>query len=213
MSTIRTRAITKAKTGRKQHHWLQKEYIVAIYMALHSKENMVGIYNIDQCAFIIGVPSNSMKIMADNFRAYVGRTRLGTQSPRMEKAITKYKEFPEEQLRKLAVDYIEKTWNRQRGLINVERHINSIGRTTFVEYYDIFKAATADSDNQKEYLEKLSEKWTLKAKRTRLAKAINIFRCKCEKKALEMIIQSKKLEENTIEKAKMLLNKHFSDSE
>lgn len=207
----RTRAITKVKTGRKQHNWLQNEYIVAIYMALYSRENKVGIYNIDQCASIIGVPSNAMKIMADNFRAYIGKTRLGTHCPKMEKAITRYKDFPEEQLRKLAVDYIEKTWNRQRGLINIERHINSIGRKTFVDYYEIFKEATADSDNQKEYLEKMSKEWTPKARRSRLAHAISIFRCKCEKRALEMIIKSTRLDEETIERAKMLLNQHFPD--
>jgi len=131
---------------------------------------------------LIGVQSNAMKMMADNFRAYVGKTNLGTASPRMEKAITKYKNIPEEQLRKLAVDYIEKIWNRQRGLMDVQRYVNSIGKTTFVEYYEVFEEATRNSDNQKEYLEKLSEQWSDNSKRTKLSCAIMIFRSKCEKK-------------------------------
>jgi len=43
-------SITRTKV-RRQHNWLEKEYVVAIYMALHSSDNKVGIYNIDQCAF------------------------------------------------------------------------------------------------------------------------------------------------------------------
>lgn len=206
-TTTRARAITRVR-ARTQHNWLEKEYIVAIYMALYSRSDYkVGMYNIDQCAFLIGISSNAMKMMADNFKAYVGRSKLGTSSPRMEKAIVKYKNIPEEQLRKLAVDYIEKIWNRQRGLINVARYVNSIGKETFVDYYEIFKEATEDSDNQKEYLDKLSEAWTENSKRTKLSCAIMLFRCKCEKKALEIIIQSKRLSNDTIEKAKKLLNK------
>lgn len=213
-ATTKTRTRAIKRTGK--HNWLEKEYMVAIYMALHSKENKVGMYSIDQCAFLIGVSSNAMKMMADNFRAFLGETNLGTHSPRMKEAIVKYKTYPEEKLRKVAVDYLDKTWNNSRRLLDVKRYVNSIGTGAFVDYYEVFKKASLDSDNLKEYTKDLSDKWSQVGKMYRLNYANVIFKCILEKEALEIITKSQKITKSNrgaIEKANMLLSKHFPDAQ
>ena len=214
-ATITTKARTRAIRRTGQHNWLDNQYIVAIYMALYSKDNKVGMYNIDQCAFLIGIRPNVMKIMADNFRGYVGLNRLGTNCPSMKEAITKYKAFPEDKLRKLAVDYLETTWNNSRRLLDVKRYVNSIGTGAFVDYYEVFKKASLDSDNLKKYAKDLSDKWSEVGKMYRLNYANVLFKCILEKDALEIIANSKKITKKnreSIGKAKILLNKHFPEN-
>lgn len=200
--TRRTRPIEKGK-----HNWLEDEYILAIYMGLYSRdEHKVGIYNHYQCANIIGIKANSMKMMADNFSAYVGGANLGTDCRKMTDAFTKYKDFPEEKLRKLAVGYIEKTWNYQVRQVNVKRHIQSIGSAAFVDCYEIFETATKDLDHLEKYIDKLPHKWSKKSRELRMSHAVMLFKCICEKDALEMIIKSR-VKYETVRKAKELLNK------
>lgn len=212
METTKGKTRTRAIKRTGKHNWLEKEYVVAIYMALYSQDNKVGMFNLDQCAFIIGIQSNSMKMMADNFRAYIGKTRLGTHSPRMKDAIMKYKELSEEQLRKLAFDYLEKTWNDHGRLVNVERYVNSIGKKAFIDYYEVFEKAALDSDNLKSYTKHLSRRWNEAGKMHRLACATVLFKCICEKEALEIITRSTRIDKDTVEKAKMLLSKHFPEN-
>lgn len=208
---IRTRAIKK--TG--NHNWQEKEYIVAIYMALHTNNNKVGMYSIDQCAFLIGIRPNVMKMMADNFRAYVGKANLGANSLQMKEKITKYQAFSEEKLRNLAVDYLTTTWNNSKRILDVKRYVNSIGAGAFVNYYEVFKKASLDSDNLKKYAKDLSDKWSEVGKMYRLNYANVLFKCILEKDALEIIANSKKITKKnreSIGKAKILLNKHFPEN-
>lgn len=189
-----------------QHNWLDKEYAVAIYMALYSNDYKVWIYNHNQCANIFDMPVNAMKMMVDNFRAYAGKNRLGTSCPKMQAAFEKYKEMPKGQLAKLAIDYIEERWNLTRLPINVESYLRKIGKAAFIECYEIFEQAARDSDWQETYIEKLPERWNKNGRTLRVTFSILLFKCKRQKEALQLIAKSPRMEKEIIEKAKRLLN-------
>ncbi len=209
-SNIRTRAVTKARR-RESHKWSEKEYVLAIYMALYSNEYKVGIYNLDQCARCVDVKPHVFKMMSDNFRAFDGRANLGTNCPKMEKSFKKYKNIPQEELLKVAIKYIDRIWNLSRKKLDVEKYIKSIGQKAFVDYYELFEEATKDSDNIDKYVDKLPQEWNLEGRKIRTTCAVMLFRCKKEKEALSIIEKSKKLYPETIEKARMLLNKKLED--
>lgn len=198
-----------------QHNWLDKEYAVAICMALYSKdfnlsnshEYKVWIYNYHQCAEIFGMSANAMKVMVENFMAFDGKTRLDAKAPKMAEAFQRYKAMPKDQLMQLAIDYIEKTWDLPRRQINVGSYIRSIGKRAFVNHYEIFEKAAKDSDWQETYAEKLPKDWNEQGRNMRVDFSIMLFKCKRQKEALELIVaKSPRLEEEIIEKAKKLLN-------
>lgn len=81
----------------------------------------------------------------------------------------------------------------------LETLLNKIGKSTFVEYYYVFK-----EDNNPE--EKLSETdFTLNSRRSRSSSARKIFREGLEIAALNKIIQSSRLEEEILNVAKEIL--------
>lgn len=197
---------------RGQHNWLEKEYMVAIYMALHSDECKIGLYNIEQCAFLFGIRPNTMKSMIDNFKAYAGKNNMGVgrTCPKMMSAFEKYKVISKEQLKQMSVDYFEKRWNRQRGNIDITRYVNSVGKSAFVQFYELFELASKDADNLEHYINQLPEEWSSESRKMRVVYSSILFQCKRDKDALELIIRSSKLNKDIVDKAKKLLAKKTS---
>lgn len=76
--------------------------------------------------------------------------------------------------------------------------LNKIGKKIFVDYYYIFKA----DDNPEE---KLPDKFTLNSRRGRSSSARRIFRNHQNLEALEIIINSDRLDSNTIQNAEQIL--------
>lgn len=200
------------KTIRKQNHiWQEKEQAVAIYMALYSPHDYkVGMFNIDQCAHYIGIRSDVMRIMVNNFKAFAGKANLGTNCEKMRKAFEKYEALPQKELLKLAENYIERLWELTRKKLDVARYLQAIGYKCFVDYYELLEKASKDFDNKNEYIDKLPHKWSLTGRTMRVAYSSYLFWCKKEQEALTMIANSRNTRKGmpeTIEKAKELLKK------
>ncbi|MEI6133244.1 MAG: DUF1413 domain-containing protein [Bacillota bacterium] len=81
----------------------------------------------------------------------------------------------------------------------LETLLNKIGKKMFIEYYDVFKI-----DDKPEEL--LPDTFTLNSKRSRSSSARKIFREGLQKAALKNIIESARLEDDTLRKAKRLLD-------
>jgi len=73
--------------------------------------------------------------------------------------------------------------------------LNKIGKSTFVDYYYVFK-------NDDDPISKLPQEFTLNSKRSRTSKARSIFRDNLNLEALQIIISSNRLDSELIEKAK-----------
>lgn len=82
------------------------------------------------------------------------------------------------------------------------RTLNSVGKSTFVKYYYCFKDKSRD-----ECIAQFDEDYTNKAKSTRTGHAQRIFREKKNLEALEIIINSGRVDEVTREQAKQILLK------
>ena len=68
------------------------------------------------------------------------------------------------------------------------RLLNSIGKSVFVEYYDIFSSSKLSTD---EKIEKLPREYSINGSRTRINCAKRIFERGLEKDALRIVIQAK----------------------
>lgn len=203
--------MTKNAVRKQNHNWQEKEQAVAIYMALHSPNDYkVGMFNIDQCAHYIGVRPSNMKVMVDNFKAFAGKSNLGTDCDKMRIAFEKYKDWPQERLLKLAENHIDYLWQLTRKELNVVRYIQAIGAGCFVDYYEILEKASKDYDKKNDYIDKLPHKWSLTGRAMRVAYSAYIFWCKKEQEALTIIANSRNTRKGmpeTIAKAKELLKK------
>lgn len=82
------------------------------------------------------------------------------------------------------------------------RTLNSVGKSTFVKYYYCFK-----DKNRDECIAQFDEDYTDKAKSTRTGHAQRIFRENKNLEALEIIINSGRVDEVTREQAKQILLK------
>ena len=82
------------------------------------------------------------------------------------------------------------------------RTLNSVGKSTFVKYYYCFKDKSRD-----ECIAQFNEDYTDKAKSTRTGHAPRIFRENKNLEALEIIINSGRVDEVTREQAKQILLK------
>jgi hypothetical protein len=205
--TEATPAARRQRTAQtRKHNWLENEYMVAIYMALYSSDYKVGIYNHEQYAHFFGITANAMKMMVDNFKAFAGKTRLSADCPKMEEAFNKYKGYPEFELKQLSAEYLSKIFREQRAKIDVEKYVNNIGKAAFIKYYEVFNKAARDSDNQMDYIDELKEKWTVAGKRMRISMFVRLYRTRRVKEALEIIVNSKRIDEKYLEKAKTLLS-------
>ena len=67
------------------------------------------------------------------------------------------------------------------------RLLNSIGKSVFVEYYDIFSSSKLSTD---EKIEKLPKEYSMNGSRTRINCANKIFERDLEKDALRVVITS-----------------------
>lgn len=80
------------------------------------------------------------------------------------------------------------------------RVLNSVGKSTFVKYYFNFKNESRDK-----CILKFDENYTDKAKSTRTGHAQRIFRENKQIEALNIIINSERVDETTRKKAKEIL--------
>lgn len=88
----------------------------------------------------------------------------------------------------------------------LEKRLRSIGKSIFVNYFEEFKNANYNSEElAKRLLSENPKASSIDAQKTRISNARKIFESKMERKALENIINSDKVESNIIEKAKKLL--------
>ena len=202
--TTRTRAISKVITGGKTHKWKEKEYIVAIYMARFSPSNSpidykVGMYNIDQCAYFLGVRPKVLQIQVDNFKYFLGKNKLENKSPIMLEMFTKYKDYSQERLLDLAASHIHKLWKRTIKNLNVARYIQAIGQGCFVDYYELLEEASKNYGRKEKYIDKLPHKWNVDGRTMRVAYAAYIFWCKKEKEALTIVTESRSSRKETPE--------------
>lgn len=87
----------------------------------------------------------------------------------------------------------------------LENILNRVGKATFIKYYYEFKNLNELEASDRTVVEKIEENYTLKSKMSRTSKAKRIFREELEINALEIIINSPKVDLCTIEKAKKIL--------
>lgn len=80
------------------------------------------------------------------------------------------------------------------------RTLNSVGKSTFVKYYYCFKDRSPD-----ECIAQFDENYTDKAKRSRTSHAKHIFREFKNLEALEIIVNSERVDDSTRNKAKQIL--------
>lgn len=91
--------------------------------------------------------------------------------------------------------------------MDLERLLCAVGKQSFVKYYNYFKDENYTSSD---ILKIITEDYTDKSKRSRLGHAKMIFNNKLNLEALKIIINSK-VSEETIIKAKEILNKETSN--
>ena len=84
--------------------------------------------------------------------------------------------------------------------MDLDRTLNSVGKTIFIKYYYDFKLKTRE-----ECICNFVEPYTDHAKSTRTGHAQRIFRENKQIDALNIIIQSNRLDEETISRAKEIL--------
>lgn len=89
--------------------------------------------------------------------------------------------------------------------MDLERTLNSVGKSTFVKYYYDFRDKSRD-----ECIKAFDEDYTDKAKSTRTGHAQRIFRENRNIEALRIIIASNRVDFETVKKAKEILAKEIA---
>lgn len=84
--------------------------------------------------------------------------------------------------------------------MDLERVLNSVGKSTFVKYYYAFK-----NKSREECILLFDENYTDNAKSTRTGHAQRIFRENKQLDALEIIVQSKRVDYVTQQKAREII--------
>jgi len=84
------------------------------------------------------------------------------------------------------------------------RLVNSIGKSTFVRYY--YEFADSSLSNQ-DVVAMLPQEQSIKARNTRTSKARRIFREGLEKDALQLICHAERVDDETANLARELLNR------
>lgn len=85
---------------------------------------------------------------------------------------------------------------------DVVRLLNSIGKSTFVRYYEEFTDRSLSHDH---LVNLLPNEYTLKARHTRVSKARRILDEGLHREALELIAKSERVDEQTAQRARELL--------
>lgn len=91
-------------------------------------------------------------------------------------------------------------------MTDIIRALNSIGKKCFVDYFWDFKNCNDKQMLAEKLLNDNSHAFSLSAQITRINYAIWIFDNKLEKEALELIIESKRINKATLEKAKAIMS-------
>ena len=86
---------------------------------------------------------------------------------------------------------------------DLNRLLASIGKSTFIRYFDQFQDETISNQ---EMVERLPASYTLKSRWSRTTKARRIFRERLEDEALDIIINSDHVDPETWERARQLLS-------
>ncbi|SMB82590.1 Antitoxin Phd_YefM, type II toxin-antitoxin system [Desulfonispora thiosulfatigenes DSM 11270] len=90
---------------------------------------------------------------------------------------------------------------------SIEKLLNKIGKRIFVDYYYIFK----EDNNPEEQLPSGDNGFSLNSRRSRSSSARKIFREDLEIDALENIVQSSRLDDITLTKARKILSQETSN--
>lgn len=91
-------------------------------------------------------------------------------------------------------------------MTTVERALNSIGKKCFVGYYEEFRSCTDKKALAKKLLENNANATSSSAQMTRINYAQWIFDNNKEQEALNIVINSNRLDEDTKRKARAYLN-------
>jgi hypothetical protein len=84
------------------------------------------------------------------------------------------------------------------------RLINSIGKSTFVRYYECFSDSSLSNQD---VIAMLPEEYTMKSRVSRVTKARRTFREGLEEEALEIIAHAQGVDSATADRARELLRK------
>lgn len=84
--------------------------------------------------------------------------------------------------------------------MDLERLLKSIGKSTFIKYYYYFK-----NQSRETCIAAFTEHYTDKSKSSRTGHAKSIFSERLQKDALQLIIKSDRVDENTIARAREIL--------
>ena len=97
-------------------------------------------------------------------------------------------------------------------MINIGRLLNSIGKECFVKYFDEFKSNKLSNSELAEIISN-QENYSLQATKVRVNSARKIIKFENEREALELIIDSKRLESDIVEDAKKIYNSLSKDKD
>ena len=98
-------------------------------------------------------------------------------------------------------------------MTTLTRALNSIGKKCFIDYYDQFQSCTDTQDLARTLLRDNPHASSLSAQRTRIKCAKWIFENHLETEALNRILHSARLDPQTLETAKQLLNKNLESEQ
>ena len=104
---------------------------------------------------------------------------------------------------KLPQSSLQSVHTEQKKGVSTMDILNKIGKSTFIEHYYEFKNSLIQPDD-------LPENFTLNSKRSRTSKARKIFRDGLQLDALQIIINSGRLEQDVIDKAKQIYEKEIA---
>lgn len=89
-------------------------------------------------------------------------------------------------------------------MTTVTRALNSVGKKCFVDYYNDFKVCSDKNALAQKLFAQNSSASSLSAQITRINYAQWIFQNSCEKEALEIILSSRRLDAETMMKARQI---------
>jgi len=87
--------------------------------------------------------------------------------------------------------------------MNIEKALNDVGAKVFIDFFELFNSTLKNY----EVIEKLPEKYTEKSRNSRTSKARKIIKEGYTLDVLEYILNSKRIDFETQEKAKKIKNK------
>ena len=89
--------------------------------------------------------------------------------------------------------------------MNIKKILNDVGAKVFIDFFELFNSTLENY----EVVEKLPEQYTEKSRKSRTSKARKIIKEGYVSDALEYILNSKRMDFKTQEKAKKIKNNLF----